>query len=61
VIVLAVRWYLRFGLSYRDVEELSAASTWITSLCTDGCSDSARTWPTRLGSVGTAGTWTRPT
>jgi transposase-like protein len=28
VIVLAVGWYLRFGLSYRDVEELlpSAAS-----------------------------------
>src|SRR3954447_13022818 len=24
IIVLAVRWYLRFGLSYRDVEELSA-------------------------------------
>jgi hypothetical protein len=23
-IVLAVRWYLRFGLSYRDVEELVA-------------------------------------
>jgi transposase, IS6 family len=22
VIVLAVRWYLRFALSYRDVEEL---------------------------------------
>jgi hypothetical protein len=22
VIVLSVRWYLRFGLSYRDVEEL---------------------------------------
>jgi hypothetical protein len=22
VIVLAVRWYLRFGRSYRDVEEL---------------------------------------
>jgi transposase, IS6 family len=22
VIVLAVRWYLRFGLSYREVEEL---------------------------------------
>ncbi len=22
VIVLAVRWYLRYGLSYRDVEEL---------------------------------------
>jgi IS6 family transposase len=24
VFVLAVRWYLRFGLSYRDVEELLA-------------------------------------
>ncbi len=24
VILLAVRWYLRFGLSYRDVEELLA-------------------------------------
>jgi len=24
VIVLAVRWYLRFDLSYRDVEELLA-------------------------------------
>jgi transposase, IS6 family len=24
VIVLTVRWYLRFGLSYRDVEELFA-------------------------------------
>jgi transposase-like protein len=24
VIVLAVRWYLRFGLSYREVEELLA-------------------------------------
>ena len=24
MIVVAVRWYLRFGLSYRDVEELLA-------------------------------------
>jgi len=24
VITLAIRWYLRFGLSYRDVEELLA-------------------------------------
>ena len=24
VILLAVRWYLRFGISYRDVEELLA-------------------------------------
>jgi hypothetical protein len=27
VIVLAVRWYLRYGLSYRDVEELLAERT----------------------------------
>jgi transposase-like protein len=25
VIVLAVRWYLRFGLSYRDVENSSSS------------------------------------
>jgi transposase, IS6 family len=32
VIVLAVRWYLRLGLSYRDVEELSPSggSRWTT-------------------------------
>jgi transposase-like protein len=24
VIMVAVRWYLRYGLSYRDVEELLA-------------------------------------
>ncbi len=24
VILLAVRWYLRYGLSYRDVEELQS-------------------------------------
>jgi transposase, IS6 family len=24
IIVVGVRWYLRFGLSYRDVEELLA-------------------------------------
>ncbi len=24
IIMLAVRWYLRYGLSYRDVEELLA-------------------------------------
>ena len=41
VILLAVRWYLRFGLSYRDLEELlaNAASRSITSRCTAGCND----------------------
>jgi hypothetical protein len=35
VITVAVRWYLRYGLSYRDVEELlakpSPLNRWITS------------------------------
>jgi transposase-like protein len=34
VIVLAVRWYLRFGLSYRDLEDLLAErgiTTWYRS------------------------------
>ena len=29
VILLAVRWYLRYGLSYRDIEELLAESVWV--------------------------------
>ena len=45
--MLAVRWYLRYGLSYRDVEELLAErgvrST--TSLSTGGSSGSHRSWP----------------
>jgi hypothetical protein len=66
VIVLAVRWYLRFGLSYRDVEELLAERgiDVDTSPCTGGCSGSARCWPTPPGSAGIgsaiAGSWTRP-
>jgi transposase, IS6 family len=65
VIVLAVRWYLRFGLSYRDVEELLAERgidvdhvtihRWVRR--------STRCWPTRPGSPdtgsGTAGMSTR--
>jgi hypothetical protein len=49
VIVLA-RWYLRYGLSYRDVEELlsSAVSRSITSPCTGGCSGSRHCSRTRL-------------
>jgi hypothetical protein len=39
VITLAVRWYLRYGLSYREVEELwpSVASPSITSASFAGC------------------------
>src|SRR5512132_4436070 len=42
VIMLAVGWYLRFGLSHRDVEELLAepASRSTTSPSTSGCSGS---------------------
>ena len=37
VILLAVRWYLRFGLSYRDLEECSRA--WRRLLTTSPCTD----------------------
>jgi transposase-like protein len=44
VIVLAVRWYLRFGLSYRDIEELLAERgiEVVTPPSTAGCSASRR-------------------
>ena len=64
VIVVAVRWYLRFGLSYRDVEDCSpnAASRSTTSRSTGGCTGSPRCWPTPPDSPGirraTAGTST---
>jgi IS6 family transposase len=67
VIVLAVRWYLRFGLSYRDVEGLLAERgvevdhvtvyrrvLRFTPLLADPHGHAA-TWS------GTAGSWTRPT
>ena len=48
VIVLAVRCYLRFGLSYRDLEDpLSAASKSIRSPCFVGCNGSRRCASTR--------------
>ena len=65
VIVVAVRWYLRFGLSYRDIEELLAErgvrST--TSPCIGGCCASRRCWPMPPDRADTpsvtAGRWTR--
>ena len=40
--MVAVRWYLRYGLSYRDVEELLAERgiTVDQVTCTGGCSGS---------------------
>ena len=67
VIVVAVRWYLRFGLSYRNVEELLAERgvevdhvtvyRWVqrfTPLLAE--------WPGPAAIwSGIAGSWTRPT
>ena len=67
VIVLAVRWYLRFGLSYRDVENCSpsAVSRSTTSPSTGGCSGSRRCSPRLPAPAATpwviVGSWTRPT
>jgi transposase, IS6 family len=66
VIVLAVRWYLRFGLSYRDVEELLAERgieadhvtiyRWVQRFTPllRGRPPAATLWAV-------AGSWTRPT
>jgi transposase-like protein len=55
VIVLSVRWYLRFALSYRDVEELLAErgieST--TPPSTAESSASRRCWPRSPGPADT--------
>jgi transposase-like protein len=46
-IVLGVRWYLRFGLSYRDVEELLAERRIEVDHVTvfRRCSGSHHSWP----------------
>jgi hypothetical protein len=46
VILLAIGWYLRFSLSYRDVEELlpERGCAPITSLSGDGSSGMLRNW-----------------
>ena len=47
VIVLTVRWYLRYGLSYRDVEELLTQRG--SEVDHGGCSASRRRWSTPRG------------
>jgi hypothetical protein len=53
---VAVRWYLRYGLSYRDVEELLAERgievDHVTSIA--GCSGSPRCSSTRHDPAGTS-------
>jgi hypothetical protein len=55
VIVLAVRWYLRFDLSYRDVEELLAERGIDVdqSPSTAGSCGSHRCWSRRPGPAAT--------
>ena len=67
IIVLAVRWYLRYGLSYLDVEELLAERGIEVDYVTiyRWCSVSRlSSWmppvPAAVRSA-TAGSWTRPT
>ncbi len=67
VILLAVRWYLRFGLSYRDLEEFLeergievdhvTLSRWV-QLFTPLLIDAARP---RRHAVGARWSWMRPT
>jgi hypothetical protein len=65
-IVLAVRWYLRFGLSYRDVEELLAERGVEVDHVTiyGGCCGSRRCWlmppDPAVIVLEIAGPWTRP-
>jgi transposase-like protein len=56
VIVLAVRWYLRFGLSYRDVKELLTERGIEVDHVTiyRWCCASHRCWPRPLGRAGVA-------
>ena len=65
--MVSVRWYLRYGLSYRDVEELLAERGIDVDHVTVylGCSGSPRCWLMRPGSHGTrraiGGSWMRHT
>ena len=67
VILIAVRWYLRYGLSYRDLEELLAERGIEVDHVTlfRGSSGSRRCWWRRPGHAATAwvvtGSSTRPT
>jgi transposase-like protein len=55
IIVFAVRWYLRYGLVYRDLEELLAERGIEVDHVTvsDGCSASRRCSRTRRGRADT--------
>jgi hypothetical protein len=55
VIVLAVRWYLRFKLSYRDVEELlTERGVQVDHVpSTAGCCGLRRCWPRPPGPADT--------
>jgi hypothetical protein len=51
VILLCVRWYLRYALSYRDVEELALerGHQWTTRPCFAGYSAMPLSWTGGVG------------
>ena len=67
VILLAVGWYLRFSLSYRDVEELLAERGCALITSPSGGGSSAMARKSNNACVGdsnqptTVGAWMRPT
>ena len=67
-ILIAVRWYLRYGLFYRDLEELLAErgiEIDHVTLFSGGSSGSHRCWWRRPSPAATAsavtGSWSKPT
>jgi len=51
VILLCVRWYLRYTLSYRDVEELMQNADWRLTIppSSDGSSGMLPSWTNAAG------------
>jgi len=53
VILLCVRWYLRYSLSYRDLEEIMAERGLSVDHTTiyDGCSGTPPNWRSAVGRI----------
>ena len=53
IILLCVRWYLRYSLSYRDLEELmqERVCTSITPRSTAGCNATLLSWTNAAGPI----------
>jgi hypothetical protein len=66
IMLLCVRWYLRYSLSYRDLEEMmrERGCTLITPRSLDGFSTMLQNWSSAVGLISgpllTPGAWMRP-